>query len=50
VGNNDGGVYFAVLDAETNGVVIATLPASDGGSARAARLLPRMVCSTCPLA
>ena len=39
VGNNDAGVYLAVLDAETNGVVIATLPAADGGSARSSATL-----------
>jgi hypothetical protein len=34
VGNNSGGTYFAILDAETNGVVLATLPVLDGASAR----------------
>lgn len=39
VGNNDGGIYFAVLDAETNGLVIATLPVADNGNARGSATL-----------
>jgi hypothetical protein len=39
VGNNDAGAYLAVLEAETNGVIIATLPTVDGGSARSSASL-----------
>ncbi len=39
VGNNEGNTYFAILDADTNGVVLATLPVASGGNARASATL-----------
>ncbi len=39
VGNNDGGDYYAILDAQTNGLVLATLPVASGGTAKCSATL-----------
>ena len=39
VGNNGGNTYFAIVDAQTNGVVIASLPVADNAGARSSATL-----------